>query len=89
MDASVKQVPQFGPLIPGIPLSTAVPERENPFLGAGAFFIPPGATDGGVEPARAQPVEQRLCFESTAAPLRSPGERICAVGQGVPILMHD
>jgi hypothetical protein len=43
------KLPEFRPLIFGIPLVGLITEREYPFLGPGFFFIPPSSTEGRVK----------------------------------------
>src|SRR5207249_3570342 len=67
LDAAVIEIPQFRPLVLGIPLAVAVAERIDAFLGTGFFLIAPGAAEGCVEPALAEGVQQGGGLQKLAA----------------------
>ena len=48
-DAAVEEVPEFGALIFWIPLTGAIAEGENAFLGTRLFFVASRAAEGCVE----------------------------------------
>ena len=89
VDARIKYVPEFGALIAGIPLAASIAERKYPFFGARTFFIAARASDGRGEIAFTQSIEQRGRFQSAAAALGAPVERICAFDQGTGVGMDD
>jgi len=52
MDPAVVEVPQFGPLDLGIPLSVRIAKRVDALLRARSLLLPAGTTDHGVVVAR-------------------------------------
>ena len=95
MNARVKQVPQFRPLVLRIPLALFVAKRKDALLGARLLFIAPRAADGSVETALpqavtlAQPIQQRFGLQQSAAALRAQPERVRAVVDGLAIGVHN
>ena len=89
MNARVVEVPQLRALVLGIPLALFVAEGEDAFLGAGFLFVAPRAADGRVEAARAQPVQQGLGLQQSAAALRAQPERVRAVGDRLLVGIDD
>ena len=76
MDAGVENIPEFRALIARVPLAPLIAEGEDAFLSAGPFFIAARATDGGVETAVAQAIEEGGGFKAATAALGAPDERI-------------
>ena len=57
-DPAVVQRPRLGSLRARIPLAELVAEAQDALLGAGALLVAAGTTEGGVEPAGLQRVQQ-------------------------------
>ncbi len=89
MNARVKQIPQFGPLVLGIPLALFVAERKDALLGARFLLVAPCAADGRVETALPQAVEKSLCLQQAAAALGAQPERVRAIVDGFAIGVDD
>ncbi len=89
IEAAVVQVPEFGPLVLGVPLAEGVAEAVDALLGARFLFVAPRAAEGRVEVARAESVEQGARLQQAAALLSSQAERAGAVVDGLPIGVDD
>ena len=61
-DASVEKVPEFGALVPRVPLAARVAEGEDSLLGAGALFVAACSAEGCVKAACTQAVEESRGF---------------------------
>ena len=68
---AVIQIPQFRPLVFGVPLTKLVAVREEPLLGAGFFLIAPRPADGRVYLELSQRVQQGDCLQPVAAGVRA------------------
>ena len=88
-DAGIEQVPQFRPLILGIPLALRIAKRVNALLGARLFLVAPRSAKCRVESTRRKRVQQRFRLEQPAASLRAEDKRIRALLQCFAVLMHD
>ena len=73
--AAVKEVPQLGALVFGVPLAVAVAMRKEAFLGARLFLVAAGAAEGSVKAELGQGVEQ--------------GDRLQPVARGVGAVFFD
>ena len=82
-DPAVVEIPQFGPLVLRVPLPGAVAEGKDAFLGAGPLFVSPRTAEGRVESVLAQPIEQRLRLQQSAATLRAQRYRVRALRQRI------
>ena len=69
--ASVEKIPQFRPLVLGIPLPERVAERIDALFGAGFFLVAARAAEGGLESAFRESVKQRARLQQAAAFLRA------------------
>ncbi len=84
LDPPVVERPRLGPLRARVPLAELVAEAQDAFLGPGALLVAAGATEGGVELAGIERVEQGAGLLPVA---RRPGT---GVGDpaGVDGLLH-
>ena len=89
VEARIEDVPQFRPLILGIPLSLRIAERIDAFLGPRFLFVAARAAECRIESAGVQRIQQRLGLQQAAALLRAERERIRAVLQRFAVLMND
>src|SRR5690606_14790052 len=62
--ATVVDIPQFRPLVFGIPAMVFVTEGVDPFFGSGFFFVPTSATKGSVEAVFVQSLFKALGFHN-------------------------
>src|SRR6185369_5306313 len=67
LDAAVEEVPHFGALCAGIPLSEAVAEGVDALFGAGSLFLATGAAHGCVDPVEGEGIEEGLRLQLSAA----------------------
>ena len=86
---TVVDVPQFGTLVLGVPLSEGVAVRKEALLGACFFLVAACATDGGFEAQFLERVEQRHGLEPVAAGIRSGFFDDTSLVDGILDVAHD
>ena len=64
MDARVKEIPEFRPLVARVPLPARIAERKDAFLGPRPLFIPPRSADGRVKIAARKPSSNAPVFNA-------------------------
>ena len=89
VDARIENVPQFRPLIFGVPLPERIAEGIDALLGARFFLVAPRAAKRRRKIALGQRIQQRFRLQQAAAFLRAQHERIRARVQRFLILVHD
>ncbi len=62
MDSRIIKIPQFRPLVFGIPLTVPIAEGVNSFFGAGAFLVTTRPTEGRIDVVVLQDLKQSFRF---------------------------
>ena len=89
LDFGVVEVPEFGPLVLGVPAVELVAKRKDPLLGPAFLFVPAGAAEGGIKPVLIEGLPQGLGLHDVGVDLAAVGERIDPLGPPFLIGVDD
>src|SRR5450631_342420 len=67
LNLTIIDVPEFGPLPLGIPLSEFIPNRKYSFFGPGFFFVPSCSADAGIKSKFFYRIQQGVGLQRVAA----------------------
>src|SRR5207249_7064145 len=89
VNARVKDVPQFRPLVLWIPLPVGITERIDSLLGPRFLLIAPRPAKRRVETAFSQGIKQGLGLQQATTLLCAEGKRVCTALQRLFVAVHN
>ena len=88
-DTGVVEIPEFRPLILGVPAVAGAAKGKNTFLGPGFFLVTPRASEGSVEFVFVQGLLEPFGLHHIGIQRRTMGERIDSLPDTLFIDVHQ